>query len=286
MATARTTSYSLVNCSHRNTSRYPPLPSRIFYIQTSHPQHRWKNLGYSRIYTTPRDAIAQFDWEIARTNAILETLLLEREKLAYLVKEHKALLSPWRRVPTNVLEEIFRRCKTGGSGVSSSDISIPEIPDPFDSTSGPFLLSQVCKQWRTQVLRMPELWSTIRIHIGRGELQETCRLPLISAWLERSSDHPLTVCMVERSPRSPVYNSDSRNFAVALLLSVAKRWKRLYLVLHSQSIHWDLFANLRGSHIPLLEHCTIVAPPDEANISKDASHPPEILINLLSGTRR
>ena len=289
-----TTLLTCGNCSHDVilsgqllTSKYfpvPPSPVPHLLYTNLPPSTSMEESGiFSYIHHT-QDAIAQFDWEIARTNAILETLLLEREKLAYLVKEHKALLSPWRRVPTNVLEEIFRRCKTGGSGVSSSDISIPEIPDPFDSTSGPFLLSQVCKQWRTQVFRMPELWSTIRIHIGRGELQETCRLPLISAWLERSSDHPLTVCMVERSPRSPVYNSDSRNFAVALLLSVAKRWKRLYLVLHSQSIHWDLFANLRGSHIPLLEHCTIVAPPDEANISKDASHPPEILINLLSGT--
>lgn len=287
-----TTLLTCGNCSHDVilsgqllTSKHIPVsPSSASYLLYTNfsPSTSAEESEISAYIQNAQDAIAQFDWEIARANAILETLLLEREKLAHLVKEHKALLSPWRRIPDNVLAEIFRRCEAG-SGVSSSDISLPEIPDTFDPRCGPFLLSQICKQWRTQALRMPELWSTIRIRIGRGELQETCRLPLINAWLERSFDHPLTVCIVERSPRSPVYNPDSQNFAVGLLLSVANRWKRLYIVLHSKSLHWGLLANLRGLHIPLLEHCTIVTPHDEVKISTAESYPSEILITLLSG---
>lgn len=294
-----TTLLTCGNCSHDVVLSGPLLTSKLLVPSTPVPHILYTNSSpstpteeseiHSYIQHTNK-AIAQLNWEIARTNAILEMLALEREKLVDLVEEHKALLSPWRRMPADILQEIFRRCEKGRGGLSTSitgstdaDTCIPEVPDPFDLTSGPLLLSQVCKEWRAQAFKMPELWSNIRIRIGRGELQESRRLPLIHAWLERSTNHPLTVCMVERSPRSPVYNSDSRNLAVGMLLGTVRRWKRLYLALHSQTPHWGLFANLKGMHMPLLEHCTVVTPREDTNTPADASHPSEVLINLLSG---
>ncbi|KXN86042.1 hypothetical protein AN958_10599 [Leucoagaricus sp. SymC.cos] len=240
-------------------------------------------------------AIAQLDWEIGRTNAILEMLVLEREKLVEMVEEHKALLSPWRRMPDDVLGEIFLRCEKGvggsgdcggggGSGGRESDAEADSIPDSFDPVSGPLLISQICRRWRTKALNTPELWSTIRIRVGRGDLQESRRLPLLDAWLKRSANHPLSICMVERSPRSPIYNSDSKNLAVGMLLSVARKWKRLDLVLNSATTHWGLFSALKGKHLPMLERCTIVTPKEETTTSTNGDqHPHEALVNLLTG---
>ncbi|KAJ3574222.1 hypothetical protein NP233_g1906 [Leucocoprinus birnbaumii] len=289
-----TTLLTCGHCSHDVVLSGPVLTSKLLLVPStpvphllytnSSPSTASEGSEIQSYIQQTNKAIAQLNWEIGRTNAILEMLVLEREKLVDLVEEHKALLSPWRRMPTDILGHIFRKCEKGAiSPSTSSDACVPEVPDPFEPTSGPLLLSQVCKQWRTQALHMPELWSNIRIRIGRGELQESRRLPLIHAWLERSANHPLTVCMVERSPRSPVYTSDSRNLAVGMLLGTARRWKRLYLALHSQTPHWGLFANLKAGHIPLLEHCTIVTPREDTNISADAAHPPDVLINLLAG---
>lgn len=250
-----------------------PVPHILFTNATPATHEEPQIHGY--IHTTSK-AIGQLDWEIARLTAILQMLTLERDKLVNLVEEHKALLTPFRKFPGDILTEIFVRCERG----SRCDV-VPDVPDSFDRNAGPLLLTQVCQQWRDHALRMPELWSDIRIRIGRGELQESRRLPLLHAWLERSSNHPLNVCMVERQLRSPVYNSDSRNMAVAMLIAASRRWRRLTLALRSVTVHWPLFTNLKGLPLPMLQHCTITAPPeDQVN---DSGQPHEVLTNLLSG---
>lgn len=250
-----------------------PVP-HILYTNATPATHEEPQI-HSYIQRTSK-AIAQLDWEIARINAILQVLVLERDKLVHLVEEHKALLTPFRKIPADILTEIFVRCERG----AKRDV-VPDVPDSFDRDAGPLLLTQVCQRWRDHALRMPELWTNIRVRVGRGELQESRRLPLLHAWLERSSNHPLNVCMVERQLRSPVYNSDSRNLAVGMLVSAARRWKRLYLALHSITVHWPLFAGLKGLPLPALQHCTVVTPPED--LVTDSGPPNEILTNLLSG---
>jgi hypothetical protein len=250
-----------------------PVPHILFTNATPSPHEEPKIHTYLHTTTT---AIAKLDWEIARLTAILQMLAFEREKLVNLVEEHKALLTPFRKIPPDVMTEIFLRCERG----SRCDV-VPDIPDSFDRNTGPLLLTQVCQRWRDHALRMPELWSNIRVRIGRGELQESRRLPLIHTWLERSSEHPLNVCMEERLLRSPTFNSDSRNVAVGMLINISRRWKNLSLVLRSPTVHWPLFSKIKGLPLPLLQHCTIITPPrDQPN---NTPQPDAVLTNLLSG---
>ncbi|KAF9444111.1 hypothetical protein P691DRAFT_763676 [Macrolepiota fuliginosa MF-IS2] len=66
-----------------------------------------------------------------------------------------------------------------------------------------------------------------------------------------------------------------------MLIGVAKRWKKLYLALHSITTHWPLFAGLRGVSLPMLQHCTVITPPED--LVTDPGQPNEVLTNLLSG---
>ncbi|KAF9444110.1 hypothetical protein P691DRAFT_649531, partial [Macrolepiota fuliginosa MF-IS2] len=80
-------------------------------------------------------------------------LTFERDKLSNLVEEHNALLTPFRKIPGDILTEIFVRCERG----AKRDV-VPDVPDSFDRDAGPLLLTQVCQRWRNHALATPQLW--------------------------------------------------------------------------------------------------------------------------------
>ncbi|EKM75960.1 hypothetical protein AGABI1DRAFT_16316, partial [Agaricus bisporus var. burnettii JB137-S8] len=127
-----------------------PVP-HILFTNATPSAHEIPKI-HSYIHTTAT-AVGKLDWEIARITAILEMLALERGKLMELIEEHKALLSPFRRIPADVMTEIFLRCERG----SGCDV-VPDVPDSFDRNAGPLVLTQVCQRWRNHALLMPGLW--------------------------------------------------------------------------------------------------------------------------------
>ncbi|KAF9459869.1 hypothetical protein BDZ94DRAFT_1134033, partial [Collybia nuda] len=56
----------------------------------------------------------------------------------------KAILSPMRRVPPEVLAKIFYFC-----------LKPPIVPQ---ISAAPLLLCRICKKWRDVALKSPELW--------------------------------------------------------------------------------------------------------------------------------
>lgn len=105
--------------------------------------------------STIRSRINCIDDQIARLRSHCQQLRFKRDQEIKHIKVLKSILSPFRRVPTDVLCEIFERClpemSTGGK---------MNVLSNFDA---PLLLCHVCSEWRRTALGFPPLWKSVAL---------------------------------------------------------------------------------------------------------------------------
>ncbi|KAJ7773839.1 hypothetical protein B0H16DRAFT_113382 [Mycena metata] len=94
-------------------------------------------------------------------NAI-EDMQREKDGLEETIVQTRAYLSPIRRMPGELLRELFLWCFE-------------------DHPCCAWVLSAVCSTWRRQALAIPRIWSKIRLFTNQRSSPDTIRL-----WLERS----------------------------------------------------------------------------------------------------
>ncbi|KAF7376702.1 hypothetical protein MSAN_00087200 [Mycena sanguinolenta] len=141
----------------------------------------------------PTRRLRRLDDEIAELQKSIDKLAEERHSLQTYVDGHKALISPARRLPLDVIQEIFVAC-------------IPTHRNCVMSASeAPVLLGRICSSWRAISLTTPHLWA--RLHIveplrGRYgatdaqiETKVEQRLAIAKTWLERSGQCPLSISL-------------------------------------------------------------------------------------------
>ncbi|KAF9463954.1 hypothetical protein BDZ94DRAFT_1192144 [Collybia nuda] len=124
--------------------------------------------------------------KIVRFQAILDDLHEQRNKLDVHIQDHLALISGARRLPHDVVREIFCCClPTDRNAVMSA-------------TEPPLLLGRICSDWRKIALSTPNLWASLHIHVPH------CREPAhyskwgliaeaVKHWLELSGSLPLSI---------------------------------------------------------------------------------------------
>ncbi|ESK83795.1 hypothetical protein Moror_13550 [Moniliophthora roreri MCA 2997] len=101
-----------------------------------------------------RDILAESDTELQIIEEEIARLHDHRVKLKSFIDKHHSLLSPIRRVPADILREIFIRC-------------IPEDYIPTsDLQEAPLLLTGICQLWREIVISTPQLWNRIHIFLS------------------------------------------------------------------------------------------------------------------------
>ncbi|KAF5356433.1 hypothetical protein D9758_009505 [Tetrapyrgos nigripes] len=142
---------------------------------------------------------------------ILENVLLDLKRkkgeLERYVDHCKAYLSPIRRLPTEIMSEIFLIYQD----LHWSDREDRQFREPLTrpvmAYSSPamtaLVLSSVCKLWRTITLATPQLWSRFSLQIsGKGD----SLFHLLEIYLSRSQQHPLTldVDFDERETSNPI----------------------------------------------------------------------------------
>ncbi|KAJ6584667.1 hypothetical protein B0H19DRAFT_1106000 [Mycena capillaripes] len=97
------------------------------------------------------------------------------------IKFHRALISPWRRLPVEIMAEIF---------LFALEVTIQ--PDDADNSwnddrEGTLLLCKICSNWRSIAINTSALWNVLSINL------HYVRRPLdwISTWLDRSRSMPV-----------------------------------------------------------------------------------------------
>jgi hypothetical protein len=121
----------------------------------------------------------RLDQEIAGVRDLLNQLLHERRLLSHRIAFHSALLAPVRRVPPEIMSEIFVRY--------AHDAYDTEPPRNHNS----LVLATVCRSWRAVALSTPELWS--RLEIRCGTYWPPSEMEMVEEWLTRSGAHPLSL---------------------------------------------------------------------------------------------
>ncbi|KAF5356525.1 hypothetical protein D9758_008263 [Tetrapyrgos nigripes] len=161
---------------------------------------------------------------LRRLNSEIRELEQKRDSVQTCIDVHRALLSPSRRLPVEILSEIFAHC-------------LPRDRNPNCSQSeAPILLGRVCRTWRHVSLSTPSLWASIHIVIpilaSRSVLRSVidARREGVETWLGRSGSLPLSVSVFSEWSSTPLTYGSPDNFPerIRLLLDCifqrSNRW--------------------------------------------------------------
>ncbi|KAK6981573.1 hypothetical protein R3P38DRAFT_2366857, partial [Favolaschia claudopus] len=86
-----------------------------------------------------RAHLATYEAELVRLDALIESLTLQRTQVEEYIAPHRTLISLGRRLPQDILGEIFLACLPS------------ERNAVMDSREAPLLLGRVCSYWRSIV---------------------------------------------------------------------------------------------------------------------------------------
>lgn len=114
----------------------------------------------NNIQSTVKDVqstLSSVNEQISRLRSALAELEIYREDLHTSLLQHRSVLSAVRRLPPEILGEIFlfaaAGCRLIWPPTSASDSAMP------------WLLGKVCSYWRTVAFSLPRLWSEIHMDV-------------------------------------------------------------------------------------------------------------------------
>jgi hypothetical protein len=165
----------------------------------------------------------------------------ERE-LQHCIEQCQSLLSPIRRLPNEILSEVFGRCATPNI-ISTAPV--------FKNTVHGLRIASVCSYWRTIALLTPRLWSKLGLVCytqegeGNTSFHSEHDIKLLEFLFCKSQQRPLDVVLSIKGPGSEF------SLVLKLLLAEAHRWRTLKI------ITTDVMAQKILSQVasfPMLEH--------------------------------
>ncbi|KAJ6459678.1 hypothetical protein C8R45DRAFT_1030705 [Mycena sanguinolenta] len=182
------------------------------------------------VLATPTERLSQIQGQIEVLDLVIGQLKAEQYSIQSVIDPHKALMSPMRRIPDDILREIFLAC-------------LPtEHVATIDNREAPLLLARICRRWRALAHSIPLLWASIHIPPLQSNLLPKLR-PVIEQWLERSGARPLKIDVFEDS----LYESHS----ISMVQTVSPRLHHLVLQADLQVVLPIL--RLDSKSLPLLE---------------------------------
>ncbi|KAK7001452.1 hypothetical protein R3P38DRAFT_3049202 [Favolaschia claudopus] len=149
--------------------------------------------------------------ELARLDALIQDLCAQRDRVKDYVDSHKALISHPRRLPQDILEEIFLAC------LPTAHNAVMSLSEP------PLLLGRICSRWRSVAFALPRLWSSLHVHVDYVQWHEE-RVAAIDQWLKRASPVPLSIYVHGRD--GPGSFDDA---VVDILTGLSSYWCTLHL---------------------------------------------------------
>ncbi|KAJ7646562.1 hypothetical protein FB45DRAFT_998046 [Roridomyces roridus] len=200
------------------------------------------------LLVVPLLRLKQLDDGIAELQTALGKLKQERDDLGTFVNAHKALISPVRRLPLDIVQEIFVAC-------------LPTHRNcVMTAKEAPVLLGRICSAWRAISLSTPRLWASLHVveptHRHRHILNDkvTQRLEVVKTWLDRSGQCPLSI-----SVDGPSHFHDISAFTslfLRQLLPFAARWEDIALVAPTPAL--QELCSLRETDVPMLKRVSFL----------------------------
>ncbi|KAF7359267.1 hypothetical protein MSAN_01269000 [Mycena sanguinolenta] len=218
-----------------------------------------------------RDFVQNTDAEIEWRERTVDRLLCELAELRRRSEHHKAIIAPIRRVPPEIMAEIFLQLTatearaTIDSGLYESypydDFDVDNLLGQNDKVrpvihTAPLIFGEISRHWRAIALSTPRLWNSIFLNCKDDKVRDN--IALCDTWLKRSGSLPLSIRF--RRPYHSTGGPAPRAFhewqdLIMTILPYARRWRLLDLddVPLASS---DVFCGLSDS-LPVLEALSI-----------------------------
>ena len=209
--------------------------------------------------------ISKLDEEMSRMQMIMEQLAAERQSLEKSLEERRSIVAPIRRIPLDVLSEIFIFCVDSSGPTDNSKC--------FDVTQAPIQLSFVCNKWRRLVISMSQLWTSILLNGGRTYVSSSGKrlneffmrsieTDMLNTWLSRSGSSPLTLGI-----DGQWLKHDALTSCIDILIAHSHRWRDVTFKLDED--HWEMLLAVKGQ-LPQLERFD-VGVLEDVDVSVDSS---------------
>ncbi|KAF4567239.1 hypothetical protein EYR36_010857 [Pleurotus pulmonarius] len=159
-----------------------------------------------------------------------------RRKVQEHFAQYKTVLAPIRRIPSEILAEIF-----------VATIDDARLCDPLDNDEMPWLLGRVCHSWKLVSESTPKLWSRIRVELKFVSPLATRSRCLIHTFIQRAAQHPLKLQIdFSYHDAHPIIN---------LLTACSPQWEDVSMTLMNVST-WTALSPIRA-RIPMLRRLTL-----------------------------
>jgi len=184
---------------------------RLFtLLQTNYYPTQLEEASLNDAISKYEEESKQLDQSVADLRAQIVDSKARKVKVTLMLKTAKGVLAPIRRIPEEVLGEVFYWC-TQTPALSSDNFftSWPGWEIPIPSTDAPFSLLRVCHLWRRITLRTPKLFTGIYLPFDYKSDKYGSPLMLGRMYLSQSGTLPLEVYV---DPARWWWTSDAQTF--------------------------------------------------------------------------
>ncbi|EDR15535.1 uncharacterized protein LACBIDRAFT_302020 [Laccaria bicolor S238N-H82] len=249
------------------------------YLYTNYTPSASEVLDIKDFLTEPLARLSTLDAEIQQLSLTMFVLNHQRHALSKEIEAHRALISPFRRLPLEIMAEIFSHClPTDHNAV----MSVKEAP---------LLLGRVCSAWRSITLSTPHLWASLHIptptpdsRFGPASVRKMAtRCEAVREWILCSGKIPLSISLYTLDPRVSFKgssNSDSDSNSQEdmesfgrvsrQIIPFSRQWKTVYL--RAMESSFTPFQAMVKGDVPMLESLSIVNIPLEDWEPQTSSH--------------
>ncbi|KAK7031834.1 ABC protein [Favolaschia claudopus] len=139
------------------------------------------------VMSQTESCLTRIESNITRLRARMKQLETQKAYLAEYLAKNKAIVSPLRRLPPELLLEIF-------SWTLPSILTVRRHGS-LNLAESPWALSRVCSRWRAVALSSPFLWSLIAVNYGGLGYEDVSPYPasMLQAQLSRSRAQNLRI---------------------------------------------------------------------------------------------
>ncbi|RXW14782.1 hypothetical protein EST38_g11070 [Candolleomyces aberdarensis] len=176
----------------------------------------------------PEKQLIEMQAKISQQEAVPQQLKEQYEDLQGNIEAHRALVSIFRRLPDDILREIFLLC-------------LPLSRDPaMCAAEPPLLLTHVCGRWRQVACSTPRLWTSLYIsdYLYEGQVQESkleSRDEGILQWIGRAGCMSLSLSFptpqVSSGPEERSWRNTDLRRLLCMLSPSFHRWRKANILL-------------------------------------------------------
>ncbi|KAJ7589161.1 hypothetical protein C8J56DRAFT_937856 [Mycena floridula] len=173
------------------------------------------------------------DQRIKELESILSLLGEARLEVVRLAEDCRAVMHPVRRLPQDILLEIFLEASAIKQGVWEAEVRVDHKESmrsvsSLNPRAAPWTLTHVGQRWRAIALADSRIWSSIAVSVlaRTARKDQHLNLTMLTLQLQRSANHKLDIYLSSDLQRDEfeLYGSG----ILSLLLASSTRWERLY----------------------------------------------------------